>query len=86
MIRLLFLLKFFNTLFTTYRGLGLETVFMNILKVYCDPGNLVLVLGTNDYEETYFIEKLKNNGVNHLPRIITAHCLSEERFTFKIYY
>ncbi|XP_031784580.1 DNA repair endonuclease XPF isoform X2 [Nasonia vitripennis] len=63
----------------TAKGLGLETVFTNILKAYSDPGQLVIVLGTNDDEETYFIEQLKNQGVKHLPRIVSAQCLSEER-------
>ncbi|XP_058796659.1 DNA repair endonuclease XPF [Phymastichus coffea] len=63
----------------TAKGLGLETVFMNILKAYSDPGQLVLVLGTIDNEETYFIDKLRKQGVQHLPRVITAQCLAEER-------
>ncbi|KAJ8664216.1 hypothetical protein QAD02_005253 [Eretmocerus hayati] len=61
------------------KGLGLETVFMNILKAYSDPGQLVIVLNTNDYEETYFIEQLKAQGVKHLPRLVTSECQGEER-------
>ena len=29
------------------KGLGLDEVFYNLLKVYSDPGNLVLVIGAN---------------------------------------
>lgn len=58
---------------------------MNILKAYSDPGQLVLVLGTADNEETYFIEQLKKQGVKHLPRVVTAQCLSEERFELNLF-
>lgn len=78
--QIIFNLQFHHLLISFYRGLGLETVFTNILKAYSDPGQLVIVLGTNDYEETYFIEQLKNQGVKHLPRIVSAQCLSEERY------
>ncbi|XP_024942375.1 DNA repair endonuclease XPF isoform X1 [Cephus cinctus] len=61
------------------KGLGLDTVFMNIMKVYSDPGNLVIVLGTTDYDEQYFIEKLRSVGLKFLPRIITAQFPSNER-------
>ena len=27
------------------KGLGLEQVFLSLVRVHCDPGNLVLVLG-----------------------------------------
>ena len=41
------------------KGLGLETVFLNVIKVHSDPGNLVLVLGCNDQEEQWIINKLE---------------------------
>lgn len=61
------------------KGLGLETVFTNILKVYSDPGNLVIVLGTIDHDEQFFIDKLKIMNVKPLPRVVTAQILSGER-------
>jgi len=33
------------------RGLGIERIFSAFLKIYCDPGNLVLVLNTSSVEE-----------------------------------
>ena len=33
------------------RGLGVERVFLNFVKLYSDPGNLVLVLNTTTIEE-----------------------------------
>ncbi|XP_043278151.1 DNA repair endonuclease XPF [Venturia canescens] len=61
------------------KGLGLETVFANILKVYLDPGNLVLVLGTTDRDEEYFVNQLSTMGVTTMPKIISAQITSNER-------
>ncbi|XP_033212535.1 DNA repair endonuclease XPF isoform X1 [Belonocnema kinseyi] len=61
------------------KGLSIETVFANIMRAYSDPNFLVLVLGTTDHEEKYFIEKLHILGVSQLPRVITSQCLSDER-------
>ena len=36
---------------SNFRGLGLERIFVNFLKVYCDAGNLVLVLNTTAIDE-----------------------------------
>ncbi|KAK0178142.1 hypothetical protein PV328_002119 [Microctonus aethiopoides] len=61
------------------KGLGLETVFANILKVYSDPGNLVIVLGTTSEDEEFFIDELKRMEVKPLPKVITAHNTSNDR-------
>ncbi|KAI4498440.1 hypothetical protein M0802_006375 [Mischocyttarus mexicanus] len=63
----------------TAKGLGIETVFVNILKVYLDPGNLVIVLGTLETDEKFFIDELKSMGTKSLPRIVTGQCTSSER-------
>lgn len=63
-----------------YRGLGIETVFANVIKAYSDPGNLVIVLGTTDYDESYFIDLLKSYGTNILPRVVNSECPSNERY------
>ncbi|XP_012218802.1 DNA repair endonuclease XPF [Linepithema humile] len=63
----------------TAKGLGIEAVFANVIKAYSDPGNLVIVLGTTDYDESYFIDLLKNYGTNILPRVVNAECPSNER-------
>lgn len=34
-----------------FRGIGVERIFMNFLKIYSDPKNLVLVLNTTQQEE-----------------------------------
>ncbi|XP_071859603.1 DNA repair endonuclease XPF-like isoform X2 [Bombus fervidus] len=63
----------------TAKGLGLETVFANILRAYIDPGNLVIVLGTTNHDEQYFIDFLKSQGLNQLPRIVSSEYTSDER-------
>ena len=64
------------------KGLGLEEIFFNLLKVYSDPGNLVLVIGTNDEEEDYFIERLDKEGVKRPPTKVTTEYSVTERQKF----
>ncbi|GAB1606690.1 DNA repair endonuclease XPF [Argonauta hians] len=53
------------------QGLGCERILINLIKVYCDPGNLVLVLNNNSTEEDYICDRLKADGVKEIPRIVT---------------
>ncbi|KAG5880660.1 hypothetical protein JTB14_022822 [Gonioctena quinquepunctata] len=46
------------------KGINLDLVIYNTLKVYCDPGNLVLVLNATENEEKYFKDKLKDRNVH----------------------
>lgn len=62
-----------------FRGLGVETVFLNLIKIYCDPGNLVFVIGTTAEEENYIISELTNQEVVYLPKVITAEKSITER-------
>ncbi|KAG8432939.1 hypothetical protein GDO86_017269 [Hymenochirus boettgeri] len=64
----------------TGRGLGIDRILQNFLKLYCDPGNLVLVLNTNTAEEEYLIDQLRSEGISHLPRIITNEIATGERY------
>ncbi|XP_073398989.1 DNA repair endonuclease XPF isoform X1 [Dendrobates tinctorius] len=64
----------------TARGLGIDRILQNFLRLYCDPGNLVLVLNTGTAEEEYLIEQMRSEGVAHLPRIITNEVGSNERY------
>ncbi|XP_066250841.1 DNA repair endonuclease XPF [Euwallacea similis] len=45
------------------KGLNMDLIILNILKVYQDPGNLVLVLNATDSEQKYFDEKLNRQHV-----------------------
>ena len=61
------------------KGLCIEEVFFSLLKVYSDPGNLVLVIGTNEEEEEYFMERLKKEQVKALPKKVTTENSASER-------
>ncbi|XP_063242959.1 DNA repair endonuclease XPF [Bacillus rossius redtenbacheri] len=61
------------------KGLGLESVFLSLLKVYSDPGNLVIVLGTSSKEEEFYLSQLEAEGVKHLPRVVTNEYSSSDR-------
>ncbi|KAJ8916739.1 hypothetical protein NQ315_013944 [Exocentrus adspersus] len=45
------------------KGLNLDLVIFNILKTYCDPGNLVIVLNATEQEEKYYTKKLNDPNV-----------------------
>lgn len=61
------------------RGLGLEIVLLNVIKVFCDPGNLVLVVGSSTPEEEFWITQLKKDGIKPLPKILSADTSIAER-------
>jgi len=50
-----------------------------MMKLYCTEHNLIFILGCTDIEQTYFIEQLVNDGVDPLPRIITADISISDR-------
>ncbi|XP_077981125.1 DNA repair endonuclease XPF-like [Glandiceps talaboti] len=66
-------------LLITARGLGVDRVFLNFLKLYSDPANLVLVLNTSTADEEYFLEELLALDVQQLPKQITNEYNSNER-------
>nr|CAG4636872.1 EOG090X03DI [Ceriodaphnia reticulata] len=61
------------------KGIGLDRVFINLLKVYSDTGNLVIVLGTTSKEESFFIEELESMGVKPLPRLLSSEYSVNDR-------
>lgn len=61
------------------RGLGVHSVLLSLLKVWCDPGNLVLVLGTQTLEEEYFITQLEAQSISPLPKVINNESNANER-------
>ena len=40
-------------------GLGIERIFLNFIRLYCDPCNLVLIVNTSDADDEYFTSRLK---------------------------
>ncbi|KAJ7377217.1 DNA repair endonuclease XPF [Desmophyllum pertusum] len=70
-------------LFVTAKGLSIERVITNFLKIHCvtsDPSSisLVLVINTTDQEEDYILDELKSSDVP-LPKVITTEFSSSER-------
>lgn len=63
----------------------------NLLWVHKDPGNLVLVINSNDNEEKYFTEKLQLTpvptlGNERLVIVMTMHCNASEQINFSLCY
>lgn len=61
------------------RSLGVQRILENMLKPFCHPASLVLVLNTSGYEEEYYIEKMRAEGVEQLPKIINSEIGREDR-------
>ncbi|KAL0276275.1 UNVERIFIED_CONTAM: hypothetical protein PYX00_003883 [Menopon gallinae] len=61
------------------KGLGLDSVIVNLLKVYCDPGNLVFVLGAEDHYQEWLVERLISGGASPPPRIVNSEVGGSER-------
>ncbi|XP_072390413.1 DNA repair endonuclease XPF isoform X1 [Diabrotica undecimpunctata] len=55
------------------KGINLNLVILYLLKVYCDEGNLVLVLKSTEAEEKYYREKLKD------PHVYNSTPLTKDR-------
>ncbi|GLV38110.1 meiotic 9 [Carabus blaptoides fortunei] len=52
-----------DALVVTAKGLNIDVIFTNLLKVYRDPGNLIIVLNYSDSDEKYYSEQLDNDLV-----------------------
>uniref|UniRef100_G1RGV8 DNA repair endonuclease XPF n=1 Tax=Nomascus leucogenys TaxID=61853 RepID=G1RGV8_NOMLE len=62
------------------RGLGADRLLYHFLQLHCHPACLVLVLNTQPAEEEYFINQLKIEGVEHLPRRVTNEITNNSRY------
>lgn len=49
---------------TFHRGISCERVVLNLLHAHCDPGNLILVINSADYEEKYYRSQLDTKFVH----------------------
>lgn len=68
-----------DALVVAAEGLALERVLVNLLKVYCDAGNLVLVLGAGGDDEERLVRDLDALQVRPLPRFLTGECGVNDR-------
>ncbi|KAM8719582.1 hypothetical protein ACLKA7_005768 [Drosophila subpalustris] len=53
------------------KGLSYERVLLNILKVYSDAGNLLLVINSSDWEEQYYKTQLDQKYVHEVANTAT---------------
>lgn len=67
-------MKFFYS-----RGLSYDTVLINLIKIFCDPGELVLILGATNEEEQFFISELESMNITNLPKVITSESAVSDR-------
>lgn len=61
-------------------GMGIDRILLQFMRVYSEPGSLVLLLNTTTPEQEYFTEQLRVEGVTHLPRTVTSEVQSTERY------
>ncbi|XP_044750246.1 DNA repair endonuclease XPF [Coccinella septempunctata] len=47
------------------KGINMDYVLLNLMKVYCDEGNLVFVMNATEHEEKYFIEKINDPNMHN---------------------
>lgn len=62
-----------------FRSLGVQRILENMMKPFCHPASLVLVLNTTGYEEDYYLELMRKEGVEQLPKVINAEVGRDER-------
>ncbi|KAL7674295.1 hypothetical protein ACOME3_000573 [Neoechinorhynchus agilis] len=61
-----------NSLVIMARGLGVDRIFLNLLRMYSDPKYMVICLNLNKAEQDHFITELSYTNSNRLPRIINT--------------
>ncbi|XP_041670826.1 DNA repair endonuclease XPF [Cheilinus undulatus] len=61
-------------------GMGIDRILLQFMRVYSEPGSLVLLLNTTTAEQEYFTEQLRVEGNTHLPRTVTSDIQSTERY------
>lgn len=75
-------LSVFSTdgLLITAEGLGIDRLLLHFMKVYSEEGSLVLLLNTSTPEQEYLTERLRAEGVTHLPQTVTSDVQSADRY------
>jgi DNA excision repair protein ERCC-4 len=61
------------------RGLGLERVLLQFLKLHCNSNSLVFVLNCSKEEMEYFCKNLRHEGLRVLPRNLSNDYSPEDR-------
>lgn len=60
------------------KGLSTQDIFLNLIKIYCEPGNLVLVLSAEPEEEQWVLSQLSLD-VACTPRVLSCQDNTSER-------
>ncbi|KAI5729951.1 hypothetical protein M8J76_008305 [Diaphorina citri] len=61
---------------------GLNTqqdILLNLIRIHCEPGNLVLILSAEPEEEGWLLSQLTLEGVTPLPRVLSCENNASER-------
>ncbi|XP_076025802.1 DNA repair endonuclease XPF [Genypterus blacodes] len=61
-------------------GMGLDRVLLHFMRVYSEQDSLVLLLNTSVAEQEFFTERLRVEGVTHLPRTVTSAVQGTDRY------
>uniref|UniRef100_A0A915CH47 DNA repair endonuclease XPF n=2 Tax=Parascaris univalens TaxID=6257 RepID=A0A915CH47_PARUN len=70
-----------DVLFVLARGLGLERLMLHHFHLYSDPKILVFVINTTQYDEAYFLSRLRDPIVKCPPKVINADVSIKDRET-----
>lgn len=65
-------------------GLGIHRIISAMMRAFCHPASLVLIINASGYEEEYLIERMVEEGVEQLPQIISSEISRDERLS--LYY
>ena len=66
--------------FFCFSGLGIHRIISAMMKAFCHPASLVLVINASGYEEEYLIERMIEDGVEQRPQIISSEISRDERW------
>lgn len=66
-----YFIAFLNCHLNINRGLSYERVVLNILKVYSDSGNLLLVINGSDWEENYYKSQVEKKFLHEVANTAT---------------
>lgn len=50
-----------------------------MMKAFCHPASLVLIINASGYEEEHLIERMVEEGVEQMPQIISSEISRDER-------
>uniref|UniRef100_A0A9J2P8B8 CRAL-TRIO domain-containing protein n=1 Tax=Ascaris lumbricoides TaxID=6252 RepID=A0A9J2P8B8_ASCLU len=68
-----------DVLFVLARGLGLERLMLHHFYLYSDPKILVFVINITQYDEAYFLSRLRDPIVKCPPKVINADVSIKDR-------